>query len=583
MTSANRRALAPHVACAALLAMLAACTPATEQAGSTTEPAARGEAMVAAADPLAVEAGLEILRAGGSAIDAAIAVELTLGLVEPESSGVGGGGFLIHYRATDAMIDAYDGREWAPAGATPDMFLVDGKPLSFELAQASGKSIGSPALIPMLKLAHEQHGKLPWAAVFEPAIRLAEDGFPVGPRLSESLATHAALLAADPQARTIYLDQAGKPWPQGHLLKNPDYAASLRAIAASGPDALKQGPIAEAIVAAAQREPRAGTLTLADLQAYQPRRLDPLCAPFRIWRVCTMPSPSSANAMLSILGLYERARPEPSPGAPTLNDWAAYIWASRLSYVDRDHYMADDRFVEAPTQEMIAPAYLDSRAALIDLGKGPAAIPVGTPKGEALRDRWGSEAMQENGTTHLSIVDHDGNAVSLTATIESEYGAHRMAGGFWLNNQLTDFSLEPVINGKPAANAVAPGKAPRSSMSPSITTDKDGKLVLVAGSMGGSTIIASVSRTIIGVLDWKQTPQDAVGTAAIFARTPEIAFEADRMPKEMADALSGLGWAMTPEPLYSGTHVVQVTPGGLVGGADPRLEGVATALAPPQN
>ena len=568
--------LAPRVTAVAVLAFLAACSNAPAVA-----PAPKGEAMVAAADPLAVDAGLEMLRAGGSAIDAAIAVELTLGLVEPESSGVGGGGFLIHYTADGAAIDAFDGREWAPAGATPDMFLVDGKALPFELAQASGKSIGTPALIPMLKMVHEHHGKLAWAKLFEPAIKLAEDGFVVGPRLARSLSDNKAIFEADPQARAIYLDAAGKPWPQGHVLKNPDYARTLRAIAAEGAGVLTHGAIAEGIVAAAQRQPRAGTLTVADLQAFQPRRLDPLCAPFRVYRVCTMPSPSSANAMLSILGLYERARPEPE-GPTNVKDWAAYVWASRLSYVDRDHYMADDRFVTAPTKELIAPAYLDARAKLIDLSKGPATIPVGTPAGDALRNRWGSEAMQEHGTTHLSVVDHDGNAVSLTATIESEYGSHRMAGGFWLNNQLTDFSMEPVIDGKPVANAVAPRKAPRSSMSPSIITDGQGKLVLVAGSMGGSTIIASVSRTIVGVLAWRQTPQDAVGTAAVFARTPDIAFETSRMPKEMAEALRGLGWRMKQEPLYSGTHVIQVTPQGLVGGADPREEGKAEALPAPR-
>jgi len=566
--------LVPRATAVAVLAFLAACSNAPAVA-----PAHKGEAMVAAADPLAVDAGLEILRAGGSAIDAAIAVELTLGLLEPESSGLGGGGFLIHYTADGAAIDAYDGREWAPAGATPDMFLVDGKALPFELAQASGKSIGTPALIPMLKMVHEHHGKLAWAKLFEPAIKLAEDGFVVGPRLARSLSDNKAIFEADPQARAIYLDAAGKPWPQGHVLKNPLYAQSLRSIASEGPKAVTQGPIADAIVAAAQRQPRAGTLTLADLQAYAPRRLDPLCGSFRVYRVCTMPSPSSANAMLSILGLYERARPQPD-GPENVQDWAAYVWASRLSYVDRDHYMADDRFVQAPTKEIVAPTYLDARAKLIDLSKAPPAMPVGAPAGEALKNKWGSEAMQEHGTTHLSIVDHDGNAVSLTATIESEYGAHRMAGGFWLNNELTDFSLQPVIDGKPVANAVAPRKAPRSSMSPSIITDKEGELVMVAGSMGGSTIIASVSRTIIGVLDWTQTPQEAVGTAMVFARTPEISVEADRMPKAMSDALSGLGWRVSRDAHYSGTHAILVTPQGLVGGADPREEGKAIALPP---
>jgi len=558
----------------AALSVVAGCTNA-----ATPAEALKHEAMVAAADPLAVEAGLEMLRLGGSAVDAAIAAEMTLGLVEPESSGVGGGGFLIHYRASDEAIDAFDGREWAPAGATPDMFLVDGKPLPFELAQASGKAIGAPGLIPMLKIAHEQHGKLPWATLFEPAIKLAEAGFVVGPRLSRSLANNKAIFEADAQARSIYLDAAGKAWPQGHVLKNPLYAQSLRAIAAEGQKALTHGPIADAIVAAAQRQPRAGTLNLADLQAYAPRRLEPLCGAFRFYRVCTMPSPSSANAMLSILGLYERARPQPV-GPGNVQDWAAYVWASRLSYVDRDHYMADDRFVQTPTRELVAPAYLDARAKLIDLSKAPAAMPVGAPVGEALRNKWGSEAMQEHGTTHLSIIDHDGNAVSLTATVESEYGAHRMAGGFWLNNELTDFSLEPVIDGKPVANAVAPRKAPRSSMSPAIVTGRDGELVMVVGSMGGSTIIASVSRTIIGVLDWKQTPQEAVGTAMVFARTPEISVEADLMPKAMSDALSGLGWRVTLDRHFSGTHAILVTPQGLVGGADPREEGEAIILPP---
>jgi gamma-glutamyltranspeptidase/glutathione hydrolase len=560
-------------ASAAMLVAAVACTGPHEQAKPT------GEAMVAAADPYAVEAGLEMLRAGGTAIDAAIAVEVTLGLVEPDSSGIGGGGFLVHYTGSSEKIDAYDGREWAPAGATPDMFMVDGKPLDFPLAQASGRSIGTPALIPMLKLVHEQHGKLPWPKLFEPAIKLAEEGFIVGPRVSQSLAANKAMFEQDPEARSIYLDASGNPWPLGHKLKNPAYAKTLRAIAADGPKALTRGAIADAIVSAAQRQPRAGTLTVSDLQAYQPRRLDPLCGAYRVYQVCTMPSPSSANAMLSIISLYERARPQPD-GPNNPQDWAAFVWASRLSYVDRDHYMADDRFIEAPTKELIAPAYLDARAKLIDLSKGPLVIPVGTPKGDALRNKWGSEAMQEHGTTHLSVVDGYGNAVSLTATIESEYGSHRMAPGygFWLNNQLTDFSLVPTIDGKPVANAVAPRKAPRSSMSPSIITDRQGELVMVAGSMGGSTIIASVSRTIIGVLDWKQTPQEAVGTSAVFARTPDIMVEKSRMTPAMSDALRKLGWKIVEEDLGSGTHVIQVTPNGLVGGADPREEGKAAGL-----
>jgi gamma-glutamyltranspeptidase/glutathione hydrolase len=538
----------------------------------------RAEAMVAAADPLAVESGLEILSEGGSAVDAAIAVAMTLGLVEPESSGVGGGGLLVHYRASDRFVDAYDGREWAPAGARPDMFLQDdGQPMPFEIAQASGLSIGTPSLVAMLAMAHEQHGRLPWARLMDPAIRLSEEGFVIGPRLARSLQTYREAIAADPQARSIYLDAHGQPWPLGNRLRNPEYARTLRAIAVEGPRALTHGRIAEEIVAAAQREPRAGTLSLDDLAAYAPRRFEPICAPFRVYRVCTTPAPSSANAMLSILGLYERARPVPD-GPGNVEDWAAFLWASRLSYVDRDHYMADDRFVEAPTAALVATDYLDARAASIDLGSRRASIPVGAPAGEALRQRWGSQAMQENGTTHLSVVDGEGNAVALTATIESEYGAQRMAGGFWLNNQLTDFSFEPVIDGKPVANAVAPRKAPRSSMSPAIVTDENGKLVLVTGSMGGSSIIASVARSIIGVLDWRLSPQNALATPALFARTAQIEVERGRMPAAITQALRELGWNVVEADMYGGTHLILVTPEGLVGGADPRLEGRAETV-----
>ncbi len=560
-----------------VLVQLAGCASPGPQgegafADSIAAPAA-GEAMVAAADPLAVEAGLEILREGGSAVDAAIAVALTLGLVEPESSGVGGGGLLVHYRAIDGAIEGFDGREWAPAGARPDMFLqANGEPMPFEIAQASGLSIGTPSLVAMLGMAHEAHGRLPWPRLMQPAIRLSEEGFVIGPRLARSLQTYRAAISADPQARAIYLDADGRPWPQGHRLRNPEYARSLRAIAEQGPRALTQGRIAEEIIAAAGREPRAGSLSLDDLAAFAPRRLEPLCAPFRAYRVCSVPAPSSANAMLSILGLYERARPAPE-GPDNIDDWAAFLWASRLSYVDRDHYMADDRFVEAPTAALVAPDYLDARAALIDLRASRDAIPVGAPAGEALRQRWGSSAMQENGTTHLSIVDAEGNAVALTATIESEYGAQRMAGGFWLNNQLTDFSFEPMIDGKPVANAVAPRKAPRSSMSPTVLTDAEGRLVLVTGSMGGSTIIASVARSIIGVLDWNLSPQQALATPALFARTRTIEAERGRMPAAITEALRGLGWNVVEADLYSGTHLILVTPQGLVGGADPRLEG----------
>jgi gamma-glutamyltranspeptidase/glutathione hydrolase len=530
--------------------------------------------MAAAADPRAVDAALEMLRAGGSAVDAAIAAEAVLGLVEPQSSGIGGGGFLIHYNARDEAIVAYDGREHAPMSARPDMFMSNGRPMAFMDAQASGRSIGTPSLIAMLKMAHDERGRLPWAQLFEPAIRLAENGFAVTPRLHAAIAQagERQRLRGDFAARAYFFDTAGAPWPVGHMLRNPEYARTLRAIAGQGPRALSEGPIAEGIVAAAQRGPRAGALTLVDLQIYEPRRLEPLCAPFRVYRVCTMPSPSSANAMLSILGLYERARPDPV-GPANADDWAAYVWASRLSYVDRDYYMADDRFAPVPTRELIAPGYLDQRAALIDLQRAPERVLPGAPAGEDLLHRWGSAATREAGTTHISIVDREGNAVALTATIESLFGAQRMTHGFLLNNELTDFSLEPMIGGLPVANAVEPGKAPRSSMSPAIVTDRNGELVMVAGSPGGSNIIASVARTIIGVLDWDMHPQDATGTANLTARFSPIVVERGRMPTEITEALRTRGWQVQEADLGSGITAIQITPQGLRGGADPRQEG----------
>lgn len=562
---------ARHFALLIAAALLASCaTPPPKPASATTS-----EAMAATADPRATEAALEMLRAGGSAVDAAIAAELVLGLVEPQSSGIGGGGFLIFYDAPSEHLRGYDGRERAPAGATPGMFLgPDGKPMDFYDAQMSGRSIGTPMLFQMFKLAHDDHGRLPWARLFEPAIRLAESGFAISPMLARylTLNAHEMRLRDDPQARAYFFDAAGKPWPAGHVLRNPAYALTLRTVAAAGPRAMQEGALAEAIVAAAQRPPRAGTLSLADLRAAEAQRFDPLCAPYRVYRVCTAAPPSSANAMLAILGLYERARPAPS-GPADADDWSAYLWASRLAYADRDHYMADDEFVPTPTREMIAPAYLDTRARQIDVKRAPARVRPGEPAGRALRDRWGADEQDEIGTTHLSVVDQWGNAVSLTATIESYFGAQRMAGGFLLNNELTDFSFRPTINGRPVANAVAPRKRPRSSMSPSIVTDREGELVLVIGSPGGSDIIGYVARATIGILDWNLPVQEALALGNATGRFGEVTAERERWPAGVGDELARRGWRFAPVDGRSGLHAIRVTPRGLQGGADPRGEG----------
>jgi gamma-glutamyltranspeptidase/glutathione hydrolase len=568
-----KRIAAPLVALA-----LVACTTGSLPQLVEPEREGGGEAMAAAANPHAVEAALEILRAGGSAVDAAIAAEMVLGLVEPQSSGIGGGGFLLHYDGASEDIIAYDGRERAPAGARPDMFMgEDGEPLAFIEAQTSGRAIGTPSLVAMLKLAHDDHGRLPWAQLFEPAIRLAESGFQVSPRMARILAGYAnrGRLRQDANARAYLFDPRGRPRPAGHLLRNPQYAATLRAIAEQGPRALSEGPIAEAIVAAARREPHAGALTLADLQAVSPRRLEPVCGAFRVYRVCTAGPPSSGNATVAILGLYQRARPEPD-GPNNADDWAAFLWASRLAYADRDHYMADDRFVPVPTRPLIAPDYLDERARVIDISRAPTRVEPGEPAGRELFETWGRAQSDDDGTTHVSVVDQWGDAVALTATVESAYGSHRMVHGFLLNNQMTDFSFRPTLNGRPVANAVEPRKAPRSSMAPVIVTDRNGELVLVIGSPGGSAIIGYVARATIGILDWRLSPQAAIDLSNATARTSPVVIENARMPAGIAEALTARGWALRNVGALedSGLHAILVTEDGLVGGADPRREGV---------
>ncbi len=546
---------------------------------------ATGEAMVSAANPLAVEAALEILREGGSAVDAAIAAEMVLGLVEPQSSGIGGGGFMLHYDARSEDISGYDGREWAPAGATPNMFLdARGRPMPFRDAQTSGRAIGTPLLVAMLKLAHDDHGRLPWARLFAPAERLATEGFVISPRLARLIAGAAehGRLRADFGTRGYFFDREGNPLPAGATLRNQQYAATMRAIAEQGPRALTEGPIAEGIVTAVQRGPRGGTMTLADLQTAQARRFEPVCGAFRVYRVCTTAAPASGSAVLAILGLYQRARPAPE-GAGSVDDWAAFLWASRLAYADRDHYVADDQFVQVPTQELFAPAYLDQRASLINLASAPTFVSAGQPAGQELYDRWGRDDGPENGTTHLVVVDGWGNAVSLTATVESAFGAQRMTNGFLLNNQLTDFSFEPSLNGRPVANAVAPNKRPRSSMVPTIVTRRNGELELVVGSPGGSAIIGYTARTTIGILDWGLPVQEAINLSNATARSSPANVEAARLPAGIMDGLRQRGWDLRDVSGLeeSGIHAIRSTSRGLEGGADPRREGVVGRIPAP--
>lgn len=559
--------------------------PAAAAAEAGHEPEARparnwrAGAMVAAANPLAVEAGIAALRAGGSAVDAAIAIQSVLGLVEPQSSGIGGGAFMLHYDAATGDVVAYDGREVAPRGATPDMFLAaDGTPLRFPDAVRSGRSIGVPGAVAMLALAHREHGRRPWSEGWQAAIALAERGFAVSPRLNAMIAMGQGRLAPD-AAR--YLTSDGRtPLAVGTLLRNPEYAATLRRIARDGARGFYEGPVAAAIVAAAASEPRPGTLALEDLRSYRPQRLEPVCRGYRVYLVCGMRPPSSGGvAVLQVLGILEHFELA-SSGPATPLGWHRFIEAQRLAYADRDRYVADDRFVQVPIAGLLDRGYLAGRAALVDDAHAMGEVEPGLPPGAARR---GVDATgPEHGTSHFVVVDARGDVVTMTTTVEAAFGSQRMAAGFFLNNQLTDFSFRVVdAAGQPIANAPAPLKKPRSSMSPTLVF-QDGGFRLAVGSPGGNAIIGYVAKAIVGVLDWGLTPQQAIELPNVVARGPVVA-EASRMDPALLEALRAMGheFASGRGGEGSGLHAIMLTPAGeLVGGADSRREGLARGLVP---
>lgn len=549
---------------------------------------------VAAANPLAAEAGLQVLRAGGSAVDAAIAVQMVLTLVEPQSSGIGGGAFLLHHDGR--RVQAFDGRETAPAGATSRLFLAgDGKPLPFMDAVASGLSVGTPGAVAMLALAHRQHGRLPWAKLFEPAIVLAEQGFAVSPRLHTLLSAESAL-KADPVASAYFYRPDGTPHPVGHLLKNPELAAVLREIATLGPRALHEGPVAQAIVDKVHRHPSApGLLSADDLQRYQPREREALCmdhtAAAKALRICGFPPPSSgAIAVGQILGLLART-PQgavPLDGTPGADWLHTYMEASRLAFADRAQYLADPDFVGAPAgrwDSLLQPDYLDGRARLITPARAPQVGP-GRPGGVPLAHAPMPD-QPEYGTSHISIADRFGNTLAMTTTIEAGFGSRMMvntgqgrSGGFLLNNQLTDFSFAPAdAQGQPIANRVEPGKRPRSSMSPTLVFDKaTGQLLMSAGSPGGALIIHFTAKTLLGTLGAGLTPQAAIDLPNFGTLGGPVMLEAERFAPSTVQSLQAKGHTVSETPMPSGLQALQRgrrdgQPVWL-GGADPRREGV---------
>jgi len=531
--------------------------------------------MVVAAHALAARAGYDAIRRGGSAVDAAIATELVLNLVEPQSSGIGGGGFLLHYAAREAKLEAYDGRETAPARAKPERFLgTDGKPLDWPAAVISGKSVGVPGLLPLLELAHRRHGKLPWAQLFDPAIKLAQEGFPISPRLHALIAADR-FLPLDANARRYFYLADGKARPAGTLLKNPEFAAVLKRVAAGGAAAFYRGEIARDIAAAVRSHKRSpGDLVEADLSAYEPKEREPLCGAYRRWKVCGMPPPSSGGfAVLQILKILERfdlrALKPDSVEAVHL-----FAEAGRLGYADRNLYIADPDFVAAPLAALLESRYLAVRAKLIDplhsMGRARAGNPAGASASYGL-----AEPLELSATTHVSIVDADGNAVAMTASVEAAFGNRQMVRGFFLNNELTDFSWTPEEDGKPVANRVEAKKRPRSSMAPTLVFDEKGKLFMVIGSPGGHSIINYVALTLVNVLDWNMDIQRAIDAPRMGSRNGPTELERGTRLERLAPELERMGHSIRIRAEASGLHGIVRTATGWAGGADPRREGVA--------
>ena len=590
-----------------LLALLSACTtqpPANAlrysvpdhamqpeaASGNTAKPGwAFARQAVAAANPLATDAGHQVLRAGGSALDAAIAVQMVLGLVEPQSSGIGGGAFLLHLDGQ--KVTAHDGRETAPAGARGDMFLDQGKPLPFADAVQSGHSVGVPGVVRMLEMAHRQHGRLPWAQLMAPAITLAEQGFRVSPRL-HGLLNADALLKKDPLALRFFYQADGQAWPVGHVLRNPEYAHVLRRIAADGSRALHEGPVAQAMVARTAQAPRPGTLSLQDLANYQPRMREALCfdhtAAARAYRICGFPPPSSGQIaigqILGVLGHTQPQGPELAGGLPS-PDWLhRYTEAARLAFADRAQYVADPDFVSAPAgdwRSLLAPGYLRERSQLIG-AQAMKAAPAGQPGGKTTSFAP-MPTQTEYGTSHISVVDAQGRAVAMTTTIEAAFGSRRMVttdptrpGGFLLNNELTDFSLAPAdAQGRPIANRVEPGKRPRSSMSPTLVFDKaTGQLLMSGGSPGGAAIIHYTAKLLTGTLHWGLNAQQAIDLPNFGSLGGPTLLEAQRFERSTVDALKARGHEVREMDMTSGLQAIERTPKGWFGGADPRREGV---------
>ena len=531
--------------------------------------------MIVAAHPLAAQAGREILREGGTAADAAIAAQLVLNVVEPQSSGLGGGGFLTHFDRRTRRMSVYDGRETAPSAATAQRFLgPDGRQLRYLEAVGSGLSVGTPGVPRLLELVHARQGRLAWRRLFEPAIRIAEQGFEISPRLAQLIARDP-LLARDPGARALFMHEDGSPKQAGERLRNPALADTLRTLARSGSNAFYGGPIARDIVAAVRGHQRPGDLAEADLAAYRALERSPLCGEYRRYRLCGAPPPSAGVATIAmLLGIL---RNFPMQEVPPLSADAVHLFAEagRLAYADRDRYLADPAFVPAPLAKLLDPAYLASRSRLIQTDRSLGVAPAGELALRQGRRFAAGPTLEIPSTTHVSVVDRWGSVVSFTSSVESAFGSRILVRGFLLNNQLTDFSYLPERNGVQVANRVEAGKRPRSSMSPLIVLEPSGQPRYVLGSPGGNDIINYVALTLVALIDWKLGPQEALDLPRYGSRNRDTELEAVPGNEPLQEALRARGHTLRLTQAASGLHLIELSAGGLTGAADPRREGVA--------
>lgn len=552
--------------------------PAAAQEASTGRapdraPAAASRHMISAANPHAAEAGRAVLRAGGSAVDAAVAAALVLAVVEPQASGLGGGGFLIAYDPARQRLTTLDGRETAPAAAKPDRFLdAQGKPLPFRTAVLSGMSVGVPGIPALLTEANARFGRRPWATLVEPAIRLADQGFAMTPRLHGLLAKERN---PSPALRAAFYQPDGTPKPIGDKVVQPALARTLRLFASERRDPFYKGAIAREIVAAVAKAPAPGDLTMEDLAGYRVIERNALCGPYRQYRVCGMGPPSSGGvAILQMLGMLEaqdmdKIAPNSVEGVHLLAE------AGRLAFADRARYLADPDKVSVPVRGLLEAAYINRRAELIRLDASMGMAEPGEPSMREGRLAPSDPAARDTGTTHVSVVDESGQAVAMTLSIEQAFGSQLMAAGFLLNNELTDFAAVPTVNGEAAANAPGPGKRPRSSMAPTIVFAPNGQVRVVVGSAGGARIISDVAKTIVAMLDWKLDPQAAIQLPNRGSRNGPTDIEAGTELEKLKPALEALGHKVEAMEFPSGIHAILREPGRIRGGADTRREGVA--------